>query len=225
MTSVEPQAPTLPYLPNEVKIHILSFITDPYFLWTTCRHVSRAFKQWSEEQYAKRHLPKLLLQMRISTKVAKVEIGIDAPGSIRVHPDYLFRTAPVPAPDALHINHRIRLKLDHPDSSSLGSPTHAWRGSFQLLARLHDYKTVTTTCQAIPETGLGLRVPGQEHVCACRSIGAGTRRGLCERYVGAEKFFDWDSEEEALLLSWREFLDYVHSGRCKDRRGPLLKRV
>src|SRR3954463_11062548 len=58
--------PALSYLPNEVKIRILSFVDDPEFLWTTCRWVSQAFRQWSEEQYAREYLPRLRLEMHLT---------------------------------------------------------------------------------------------------------------------------------------------------------------
>jgi hypothetical protein len=204
----------LPYLPNELKIRILSFIEDPHFLWITCRKVSRNFKQWSEELYSHNYLSNLRLHLHLTPRGYRT-LQVQNVSWLHATTEYFFEKAEIVEGDSERI-------ILHPQglpwstSTPLQGMRMGWTGQradeFTLLADMSEFNV---KLQVLAESALGLRPAGQNHVCPCRSLKDGIRRGHCERYVGAERFFDWNAEDCVLGLRWKDFLDYVHSRKCK----------
>jgi hypothetical protein len=209
---------TIPHLPNELRIRILSFIDDPHFLWATCRKVSRAFKEWSEEQYARDFLPKLRLDMSVTPPIAQM-MGIGFQRS-----EFLFRFKELSQTDSALVllepegmpysvlwDHQLRKVPDE--------------DAYNLLADLFGPLGQFAECQLLPESVLGLRPQGQDHVCPCRSIRDGTTRKKCQRYSGIGRFFAWREEEKVLRVRWKAMLDHVHHARCVCPVPVVKKRV
>lgn len=207
-----PSPPAVPHLPNELKIRILSFIDDPEFLWINCRHVSRAFKQWSEEQYARDHLPKLRLEMHV-TPSWHTEKEYQGTAYVLEQSEFLFYMGGVSG-----TAHAI-LKPRGPPFSTL-NPIFSTRRILKVtadedFALLDRISLCGIKCQVHPEIDLGLRPSSQNHVCSCRSLRVDTKRGFCDRYIGAGRYFEWNVEDRVLIIDWIKFLDYVHSQACR----------
>jgi hypothetical protein len=211
------QSPKIPYLPNELRIRILSFINDPEFLWTTCRQISPAFKQWSEEQYARNHLSKLRLEMHVSPNSHR-QVTYQGIPYIHEQSDFLFYMETLDDPASTN----ILLKPRGPPFSLMRPLPQGHRHRQVTRDEDFEYLEDLTRCdvkiQLYPEIDLGLRPADQSHVCPCRSLKDNTKRGLCERYIGAERFFAWNSEAKDLEVMWIELLDHAHSRSCKSIR-------
>ena len=215
---------TIPHLPNELRIRILSFIDDPHFLWTTCRKVSRAFKNWSEEQYSRHVLPEMLVHMSITPPVGHEHVTV---GRGYQRSEFIFHyKKPSPTDSALVLlqpeNLIFSVIWDEMRAQGRKVPE---KTSYPLLDDLGGSLGQFADCWLFPETALGLRPQEQNHVCPCRSIRDGTRRGRCQRYNGIGQFFAWRKEEKVLVVRWKEMLDYVHYARCVDAVPVSKKRA
>jgi hypothetical protein len=222
--NMEP-AKSLPYLPNELRIRILTFIEDPHFLWTICRRVSPEFKQWAEEQYARNHLPRMRFEMQITCGNEEERLRQDIPFRSTERLDFVFQLgAPWEKPwsDDLrpHQNaaSKIFLKHRHPafrllkrDPARVQTPPNYPEDE---TAPLKELRTREIWCQIQSEVDLGIRPPNQHHVCPCRSLKDNTRRGFCWRYIGVENLLEWDPESKLLGMWWVQLLDLVHAGTC-----------
>jgi hypothetical protein len=205
-------AATLPFIPNELIIQIISYIDDPRFLWTLCRKVSPEFKKWSEDQYAREHLPKLRLEVHVSQPFESAD------GPHLVRSEYLFY---LQEPSSLRADDAAGTAILKPRGPPFavmrahrpGTLTKITDDSyFTLLEDLGDYEV---RFQAYPEINLGLRPQNQGHVCPCRSLRDQIRRGFCDRYIGTELFLRWYPSDRVYEFKWKEFLDHVHSKPCR----------
>ncbi|KAF2661780.1 hypothetical protein K491DRAFT_753705 [Lophiostoma macrostomum CBS 122681] len=223
---------TIPHLPNELRIRVLSFVDDPHFLWTTCRKVSPEFKQWCEEQYSRDFLPKLQLDMSVmrNQRAHVTAEQATAENHLQRCSEFIFRFKEMRYTDSA-----LALLNSQSTPYSVQWNSAQRRGTidetcYEDLDVLRDSLGRAADCQLFPETLLGLRPQGQHHVCPCRSIRDMTRRGKCQRYNGIGKFFVWKKEEMVLEVRWKEMLDYVHRARCvsavpfeKKRSGRTAK--
>lgn len=206
-------AAPLPSMPNELIIHIISYIDDPRFLWTVCRKVSPNFKKWSEEHYARTYLPKLQLEIHLLPLYGEIEQY----DHIRTeYPFYLHEPSvarPGHVPDTAILKPRgppFTVLKDHASGHQMKNMDDA---DFKFLAA--DRTQYQFHCQAYPELGLGLRTQSQPHICPCRSLKDQVRRGFCDRYWGTDVFLKWSPRERVFELRWKEFLDSVHAKSCR----------
>jgi hypothetical protein len=211
------QPAKIPYLPNELRIRILSFVEDPEFLWKTCRQVSPDFKQWSEEQYARNHLPKLRLEMHVSPN-SHIQMTIQGIPYVQEQSQFLFNMKTTDNPSSSNI-----LLKPHGSPFALMRPLPQGHRHRQItkdedFAYLESLNRYDVQVQLYPEIDLGLRPAGQDHVCPCRSLKDNTKRGFCDRYIGAEQFYAWNTDIKGLEVMWIDLLDHVHSRSCRSTR-------
>ncbi|KAF2011949.1 hypothetical protein BU24DRAFT_425776 [Aaosphaeria arxii CBS 175.79] len=202
----------LPYLPNELRIRIISFIADPEFLWTTCRFISPEFKQWAEEQYAREHLPRLKFAIDITPLQRKQIRPTNADGQLYPHDktEFLFNFASFKVSDTSV----AILRADGPPWTRyiMQDRPRYWRSEDAYDFLQED--GYASFYQIMSEMDLGLRMAGKAHVCPCRSLRDQTKRGFCKRYEGVGRFVEWKAEERVLEVRWRLLLAFVYATPC-----------
>ncbi|KAF2746913.1 hypothetical protein M011DRAFT_477738 [Sporormia fimetaria CBS 119925] len=191
------QASNLPYLPNELRIRILGYIEDPHVLWTVIRRVSPEFKQWTEEQFIHRHLPKLQLELHLIPPEPRRNATLrpSVLNYIHTKTQYLFEFSKLAADDSEAVLEARIPPIACYSSTQYNEITEPRDDDLDLFL---DLENIEVAGQVFPELDLGMREGGRRCVCPCRSLRDATKRGFFIDVFTSESG-QWPDGERATL--------------------------